>query len=187
MTLPTHQNRVSHAQILLGGPKIDTSAHSVVPDAKELFRKFGLISAPGQVQINPARIVQEFVLRNDKSLVGKKSDLRVDADLSAGLVGAKLERIYALATANELDEATDLIFETIDRLQSQTRYDECDRMLQCAEVGRLPSFLQRSFLAITFSARDQLPHRDGFYQRAFESVQRNQGYEKAERIFASLK
>ena len=97
-----------------------------------------------------------------------------------------LQNIYALAQQDDLQGATDRIFETIDRLLLFQAFDACDDVLRRVDISRLPAALMRSLLTITYAARDRLPARKLFYDRVRSEIIRLKGEEKADRLLANL-
>lgn len=97
-----------------------------------------------------------------------------------------LEGIYRLVELDDLQGATDSIFETIDRLLLEGRFAVCDEILRRVDMRRLPTALMRSFLTITSAAKDKLPSRHAYYEQVFKEMSRLEGNEIAHRIFGPL-
>jgi hypothetical protein len=76
-----------------------------------------------------------------------------------------LEEVYKLAKLDDLDGATDRIFDFIDRLLCDSLFPVCDEVLRRVDVEKLSTSLMRSFLSITDAAKHKLPSRPAFYQK----------------------
>jgi hypothetical protein len=102
------------------------------------------------------------------------------------LIDKLLDEVYYLAGRDDLQEATDKIFDTIDRLLIGGEFAACNEILRRVDVSRLPSALMRSFLTITAAAKDKLPARKAFYDQVFSEMTRLRGAEKAQRLLGQL-
>lgn len=100
-----------------------------------------------------------------------------------------LDSLYALVAAGSRDDATELIFEGIDRLLCNGSFGEVDDILAGADVSRLDSFALRSLLVITSPAKDKdtLPSRSGFYDRAFARFVSLRGEDAARKVLGRLR
>ncbi len=97
-----------------------------------------------------------------------------------------LEEVYNLAAREDLQGATDKIFETVDRLLLAGAFTDCNEILRLIDLHRLPTALMRSFLTITAAAKDKLPARKAFYNQVLRETIRLKGNEKAQRILGQL-
>jgi hypothetical protein len=97
-----------------------------------------------------------------------------------------LEEVYTLATLGDFQEATDEIFQTIDRLLLDGAFTVCNEMLRRADIRKLPLPLMRSFLTITAAAKDKLPARKSFYSQVLSEMRRLKGEDKAQRLLGKL-
>lgn len=70
-----------------------------------------------------------------------------------------LEEVYALTARNRGDEAIDLLFSKVDAELRAARFEALSGVLQAVDVERLDSGLMVALLAITRSAKEELPHR----------------------------
>ncbi len=70
-----------------------------------------------------------------------------------------LDELYALIADDEIEQATDLLFERLDDLLLDGRLEECDHVLRRLEVRRLDSNLMIGVLSVTSGAVDELPYR----------------------------
>jgi hypothetical protein len=102
------------------------------------------------------------------------------------VVAEFLRSIYALAREEEIQKATDSIYDSIDRWLCEEEFDCCDRILQMVDISKLTTELMRSLLTITFPARDRLPHRKQMFDRIMAEATRQRGAEKAQRVFGRL-
>jgi hypothetical protein len=99
---------------------------------------------------------------------------------------ALLEEVYSLAKHNDLDTATDRIFDFIDRLLSDGSFPVCDELLRRIEVDHLPPALMRSFLAITVAAKDRLPSWKELYRNIEQKMVELKGPAKTQRLIGQL-
>ncbi len=97
-----------------------------------------------------------------------------------------LEAVYGLGALEDLQGATDKIFETVDRLLLEGAFTVCNEILCRVDVHKLPTALMRSFLTITAAAKDKLPARKAFYNQVLSEMIRLKGNEKAERLLGQL-
>jgi hypothetical protein len=97
-----------------------------------------------------------------------------------------LAEVYRLAGLNDIEGATDRIFDHIDRLLSDNQFIVCDEILRRVDVERLPTALMRSFLTITAAAKDKLPWRKSLYQKIERKMVQLKGEEKAKKIIGRL-
>jgi hypothetical protein len=100
-----------------------------------------------------------------------------------------LEEVYDKAGLDDIQGATDRIFDYIDRLLcggSEDSIPVCDEILRRVEVARLPTTLMRSFLTITAAAKDRLPARQAFFTIVEQEMIRQKGAEKAKRLLCNL-
>jgi hypothetical protein len=97
-----------------------------------------------------------------------------------------LDEVYRLASLNDIEGATDRIFDHIDRLLSDGAFIVCDEILRRVDVEKLPTALMRSFLTITAAAKDKLPWREALYQKVERKMIQLKGEEKTKRIIGRL-
>ncbi len=97
-----------------------------------------------------------------------------------------LEEVYGLARINDLDGATDRVFDFIDRLLCDGDFGVCDEVLRRIDVCKLPTTLMRSFLTITASVKDKLPSRNALYRTIEVKMVERKGTEKTQRIIGKL-
>ncbi len=101
-------------------------------------------------------------------------------------IGNFLEDVYKLAEINDLDGATDRIFDFMDRLLCDGLFGVCDEVLRTVDVARLPTALMRSFLSITSAAKQKLPSRVALYRKTEKKMVELKGVEKTQRIIGKL-
>jgi hypothetical protein len=97
-----------------------------------------------------------------------------------------LDRLYQF-NIDDIEIATDLLYDHLDQLLCRGEFTECDRILQEADVSRLSSSLMRSLLTVTYPARDQLPSRPGLYERVEQQLLEQRGEALTARLISRLK
>jgi GNAT superfamily N-acetyltransferase len=97
-----------------------------------------------------------------------------------------LEEVYELARVNDLESATDRIFDFTDRLLCDGYFSACDDILRTVDVDKLPTALMRSFLSITAAAKEKLPSRPALFLKIEQKMIERRGAEKARKILANL-
>jgi len=97
-----------------------------------------------------------------------------------------LDTLYMLTGQKRIADATDLIFGCIDRLLSDGDFAAVNAILADADPEYLPSSTRRSFLAITAAAKDKLPARKQFYDKALALLVAERGRDYAEKLLARL-
>lgn len=88
---------------------------------------------------------------------------------------------------DNIDNATDHIFDRFNLLLLEDRYIECDMILSQLDLSKLPTTLMRSFLTITAPAKDHLPSRNKFFNDVFSIFSALKGEERAEKILGRLR
>lgn len=74
-----------------------------------------------------------------------------------------ISSVYLLDATGERDACTDRIFQHIDSLLLDGKFEQCDRLLREIELSYLTTSAMRSFLTITHAAKDKLPSWYTFY------------------------
>ncbi len=97
-----------------------------------------------------------------------------------------LQDIYTLDTPETRQTAIDRGFDYIDRLCWKGAFSSCDIILRRADISRLSTSLMRSFLVITYAAKDKLTERDTFFLRVKEAMTREKGESVARRLLKNL-
>ena len=85
------------------------------------------------------------------------------ATADAGGIDQFLDRVQRLDRAEELQAATDQVYDLFDRLLTEQAFETCDRILMQVNVNKFSTSLLRSFLTITAAAKGQLKARAGFF------------------------
>lgn len=101
-------------------------------------------------------------------------------------IGNLLNQVYRLDAGGDTQAATDKVFDYIDRLLSSQMFKICDEILKQVKVERLSTSLMRSFLTITFAAKDHLRERTEFYRKVEEQMTRKRGPEVTRRLLSRL-
>ncbi len=101
-------------------------------------------------------------------------------------IGNLLNQVYRLDASGDTQVATDKVFDYIDRLLSSQMFEICDEILKQVKVDRLSTSLMRSFLTITFAAKDHLNERTEFYKKVEEQMTSKRGPEVTKRLLSRL-
>ena len=112
---------------------------------------------------------------------GESDDQNAACDFSTFL-----DEVYGLAGNGEEDRAIDVIFEHVNGLLIEGRFDVCDRILAEVDIARIPPVLMISFLTITAAAKPQLHNRDSFFRNVAGVIARERGERAAERLLNGL-
>ncbi len=96
------------------------------------------------------------------------------------------DEVCGLAGRGEEDRAIDVIFEHVNSLLIEGRFEACDRILAEVEIARIPPVLMISFLTITAAAKPQLHNRDSFFRNVAGVIARERGARAAERLLDGL-
>jgi hypothetical protein len=97
-----------------------------------------------------------------------------------------LDRVHRLDRAEDLQAATDQVYDLFDRLLSEQAFEICDRVLMQVDVGKFSTSLLRSFLTITAAAKGQLKARAGFFTQVEAEMIRQRGAETTKRLLSRL-
>ncbi len=81
-----------------------------------------------------------------------------------------IEDVYSLVKREEIDPAIDLLFEKIDDLLVDGHFTACDDILRAIDVSRLDTNLLVAVLSITVAAREHLPYRVRWLERATQRL-----------------
>ncbi len=112
--------------------------------------------------------------------------LETKEDVATIQIDSFLEEVYRLAKIDDLDGATDRIFDSIDRLLCDGQFDVCDEILRTVDVEKLPTTLMRSFLSITAPAKQKLPSRSALYVKIEQKMNDLRGVERTRKIIGNL-
>jgi hypothetical protein len=108
------------------------------------------------------------------------------AGIDAVRISQFLDKVHRLDRAEDLQTATDQVYELFDRLLTEGSFETCDRMLKQVDVGKLSTSLMRSFLTITTAAKDKLQTRGDFFARVEREMIRQRGEETTKRLLSRL-
>lgn len=97
-----------------------------------------------------------------------------------------LDELYNLISNHQDNDATDMIFNTIDVLFIDKSFNECDKLLKDIDVRKLSTKAMRSFLVITYPAKEMLPSRQHFFCRVKNTMIEIKGIDETNRIVGSL-
>jgi len=144
------------------------------------------VAASGEPFINPTlRPDPPFALlmpENYRNIVSQPTKEKLES-LS---IDTFLEEVYSLARMGDIPGATDKIFDRIDRLLCDGYFRVCNQILKRVEPQKLPSSLRRSFLTITAAAKQKLPARNGFYEKALQLLGQEKGEAQAKKLLSNL-
>jgi len=79
---------------------------------------------------------------------------------------AWLEDVYSLFETNKMRKAIDVVFDNIDNLCCEQRFEEIDEILSKVDLDRLDENLIVAFLTISFGAKNYIKQRASFYEKA---------------------
>lgn len=102
------------------------------------------------------------------------------------MVEKDLDTIYLLCASERDDVATDIVFDKIDRMLCDGKFNEVDAVLKAVNVLGLSTAVMRSFLTITKPASEKLPTRSLLYNKIYARMVELRGKEKADRILKNL-
>ncbi len=94
--------------------------------------------------------------------------------------------LYGLDTAGDQQAATDLLFDRVDKLLVAGEFRVCNELLKKVHIERLSTSLMRSFLAITFPAKDQLESRPDLFSRIEKRMITLRGLDVTKRLLDRL-
>ena len=97
-----------------------------------------------------------------------------------------LTTIYGLDQQRDEDHAIDVIFERMNSLLVEGRFNVCDRILAEVDLAKIPPVLMVSLLTITAAARTKLKHRAQFFSHVQAALARQRGAKAANRLLAGL-
>ena len=75
-----------------------------------------------------------------------------------------VERAVRLDKSGKTDAALDLIYDNVDSLLSNGKYEELDLMLKSVDADLLPTDILLGLLTATLPAKTKLPSRSNFFQ-----------------------
>jgi hypothetical protein len=97
-----------------------------------------------------------------------------------------LDGVYQLDELGETQLATFRVFDQIESLLHEGAFTVCDTLLERIVVRRLSTSLMRSFLTITFPAKDKLPSRAKLLGQIQSEMTRIRGAEITRRLLSKL-
>jgi hypothetical protein len=96
-----------------------------------------------------------------------------------------LAQVYKLGISNP-EQATDIVYEFIDKLLLNKEFQKCDLILQMIDVGKLNVSLMRSFLVLTKPAKNLLYNRNYFYSEVYKEMTIKIGTLRTKRLIDRL-
>src|SRR5262245_32506297 len=103
-----------------------------------------------------------------------------------GAIETVLEQVYALSSVDDLESASDLVVDYVDRLLDDGAFATCDELLSKVEVRKIPTTLMRALLAVTLPAKSRLLSRKNLYEEINVAMVRLRGAETTERLIGRL-
>lgn len=140
----------------------------------------------GVIQVSPttvARLESLRLHRNDAKIsdvvdyLARQAIIRAGESLRRSRGKARAAEADFLAQAKLLndsddeDAAIDYIFNEVDERMLEGDFDSCDRILNAANPNDFTTVNVLAFLTITLCAREKLPSREGYFNRALEVLQ----------------
>jgi hypothetical protein len=95
-----------------------------------------------------------------------------------------LETVYALGST---DAAMDTVMERMDDLFIAGEFDEAGRVLDACDVNRLEADLILTFATVSNWAREKLPGRRAFLDRAEKRLVELVGVEQMEKLMQNMR
>ena len=86
----------------------------------------------------------------------------------------------------DAETATLFLFDHVDRLLSDGKFEECDRFLAAIPVHDLPSKLVRSVMVASSWGKDLLPSRRKLAQAAWDRMVELRGLDMAEQLLGRM-
>ena len=100
---------------------------------------------------------------------------------------AFLDRVYGLQSKGQARHAIDVVFQHMNRLLMEGRFEDCDEILSRVELRRIPPMIMAAFLTITAAARKELKNRPVFFENVRLLVEAERGPEDAKRLLVGLR
>ena len=94
--------------------------------------------------------------------------------------------VYYLDAAGDLDNATDRLFDYIDRLLHVGMFEIVNEILRQVQVQKLSTSLMRSLLTITLAAKRHLKDREEFFERVEKEMTDRRGTAITDRLLGRL-
>jgi hypothetical protein len=98
-----------------------------------------------------------------------------------------LSRLYFMSEAMEEHKASDEIFNFMDDSLLDQDFDACNESLDQVRVDKLLPSSMVSFLMVTRRAKDKLPARAIFLEKAVDALAQERGKEKAEKLLGKYR
>lgn len=91
-----------------------------------------------------------------------------------------------LVSKTSVDRALDIIFNTIDDLLLDDKFDICNQILESVWVDVFDLDLLLGFLTITFAAKSHLKCRERFFERVYDKCLLEEGKKHTEELLVGL-
>lgn len=103
-----------------------------------------------------------------------------------GEISAFLDTVYDLSAQEKTDCAIDVIFNYMNNLLVEGKFEFCDRILSEVALTRIPPVLMISFLTITAAAKPKLKNRHRFFSIVQRLIVQERGEKGAQRLLNGL-
>ncbi len=93
-----------------------------------------------------------------------------------------LEQFAALAGTTKVQKTIDYVFDYLDRLLGEGDFTLVNRIIARLEPDSIQPVFLAAILSMTKPARERLPARTSFADKACETVARQRGHEEARKL-----
>lgn len=131
-----------------------------------------------------ADLLDEILLTSQPTLDGVLG--RLTTTPIVGPVEKFLEKVYGFRSKRGKREAVGFIFRQFNKWLNIGWFDLCDAVLFKADLNQLDTDLTLAFLTITRAAREKLPHRVDYLQKARIRITQLRGPEVAETLLRHM-
>ncbi|OWK45757.1 hypothetical protein FRUB_02088 [Fimbriiglobus ruber] len=114
-------------------------------------------------------------------------DTLTENERAAASAESFLDELYGLVRQNKKDEAADLLYDHFHDILTACDYEQCRDIFRFADVKKLTTSLMRSFLSLTFRAKEEIWTRPAFFETALAEITRQQDGTRAARLVGHLR
>lgn len=98
-----------------------------------------------------------------------------------------LDTVYLLVASDRDEEAGTFIYQKINAMLCNGKFEEIDKILKSVEILALSMLIMSSFLSVTFAAKDKLPSRSLLHDKIYARMIELKGREKADSLLRGWK